>query len=103
MGLHLFLSHHFKDKGRFKADSGFARGWHAVFAPAAIAPAIANRLNAAFVKAAGRADIRDRIIAGGSVPIDPPLTVEQWTARFRQDVEQWGRVAKAAKVTAETQ
>ena len=38
-----------------------------------------------------------------SVPIDPPLNVEQWTARFRQDVEQWGRVAKAAKVTADTQ
>ena len=38
-----------------------------------------------------------------SVPIDPPLNVEQWTARFRQDVEQWGRVAKAAKVTAEAQ
>ncbi len=78
-------------------------GWHAVFAPAAIAPALAQRLNAAFVKAAGRADIRERIVAGGSVPIEPPLTVEQWTARFRQDVEQWGRVAKAAKVTAESQ
>ncbi len=78
-------------------------GWHAAFAPAAIAPALANRWNAAFVKATTRADIRDRIIAGGSVPIEPPLNVEQWTARFRQDVEQWGRVAKAAKVTADTQ
>ena len=78
-------------------------GWHAAFAPAAIAPALASRWNAAFVKAATRADIRERIIAGGSVPIDPPLNVEQWTARFRQDVEQWGRVAKAAKVTAEAQ
>lgn len=78
-------------------------GWHAAFAPAAIAPALANRWNAAFVKATTRADIRERIVAGGSVPIDPPLNVEQWTARFRQDVEQWGRVAKAAKVTAESQ
>ncbi len=32
MGAHLFLSHHFRDKGRFKTDSGFARAWHAVFA-----------------------------------------------------------------------
>ncbi len=32
MGLHLFLSHHFKEKGRFKADSSFTRRWHAVFA-----------------------------------------------------------------------
>jgi len=32
MGLHLFLSHHFKDKGRFKLDNKFTRAWHAVFA-----------------------------------------------------------------------
>ncbi len=32
MGLHLFLSHHFKEKGKFKADTGFTRAWHAVFA-----------------------------------------------------------------------
>lgn len=78
-------------------------GWHAAFAPAAMSPALANRWNAAFIRATTRADIRARIVAGGSVPIDPPLTVEQWTARFHQDVEQWGRVAKAAKVTAEAQ
>ncbi len=78
-------------------------GWHAAFAPAAIAPALANRWNAAFVKAVGRADMRERILAGGSVPIEPPLSVEQWTARFHQDVQQWGRVAKAAKITADGQ
>ena len=78
-------------------------GWHAAFAPAAIAPALAARWNAAFVKATSRPDIRERIVSGGSVPIEPPLTVEQWTARFQQDVEQWGRVAKAAKITAEGQ
>ncbi len=32
MGVHLFLSHHFKEKGRFKADDRFTRVWHAVFA-----------------------------------------------------------------------
>ena len=32
MGVHLFLSHQFKEKGRFKADSRFTRAWHAVFA-----------------------------------------------------------------------
>jgi signal peptidase I len=32
MGAHLFMSHLFKDKGRFKADSPFVRAWHAVFA-----------------------------------------------------------------------
>ncbi len=32
MGAHLFLSHHFRDKGRFKGDTRFTRAWHAVFA-----------------------------------------------------------------------
>ena len=78
-------------------------GWHGVFAPGGVPTAIVNRLNAALVKAAGRPEIRERIIAGGSVPIEPPLSAEQWTARFREDVESWGKVAKAAKVTADSQ
>ena len=88
------------------AESGIAFdavGWHGIFAPGAIPPAMATRLNAAFVKAANRPDIRERIVAGGSVPVEPPLSVEQWSARFLADVEQWGRVAKAAKITAEGQ
>ncbi|MDD2806543.1 MAG: signal peptidase I [Elusimicrobiales bacterium] len=32
MGGHLFLSHHFKDKGKFKGDTKFTRAWHAFFA-----------------------------------------------------------------------
>lgn len=32
MGVHLFLSHHFKEKGKFKRDSAFTRAWHAYFA-----------------------------------------------------------------------
>ncbi len=32
MGGHLFLSHYFKKKGKFKDDSLFTRAWHAVFA-----------------------------------------------------------------------
>jgi len=32
MGAHLFLSHHFKEKGRFGANTRFTRAWHAVFA-----------------------------------------------------------------------
>ena len=78
-------------------------GWHGIFAPTGVPPAIASRLNAAFVKAANRPEIRERIVNGGSVPIEPPLSVEQWTARFLQDVEQWGRVAKAARISAEFQ
>ncbi len=32
MGVHLFLSHYFKEKGRFKGDTRFTRFWHVVFA-----------------------------------------------------------------------
>lgn len=32
MGVHLFLSHHFREKGRFRGDTRFTRAWHAVFA-----------------------------------------------------------------------
>jgi len=31
MGIHLLLSHIFKDKGKFRADSTFARSWHSFF------------------------------------------------------------------------
>jgi tripartite-type tricarboxylate transporter receptor subunit TctC len=78
-------------------------GWHGIFAPGGVSPAVANRLNAAFVKAANRPEIRERIIANGAVPIEPPLSADQWTARFGQDVEAWGRVARAARITADFQ
>ena len=32
MGAHLFLSHQFREKGKFKGDTRFTRAWHAVFA-----------------------------------------------------------------------
>ena len=31
MGLHLFISQYFRDKGKFKADTPFVRAWHALF------------------------------------------------------------------------
>jgi len=32
MGVHLFLSHHFREKGKFKNNTKLTRAWHAVFA-----------------------------------------------------------------------
>lgn len=78
-----------------------AVGWHAVFAPAATPAPIVNRLNAAFVAAMALPRLRDAIIAGGSIPIDPPLDAAQWTARFRHDVAVWGEVARAGRIQAE--
>lgn len=76
-------------------------GWHAVFAPAATPPEVVTRLNAAFVKALARPEIRERIVSGGSVPIEPPLSAAQWTERSRREVTQWADVARKAGVPAE--
>jgi tripartite-type tricarboxylate transporter receptor subunit TctC len=78
-----------------------AVGWHGVFAPAATPEAAVARLNAAFVQAVAQPRVREAIIAGGSIPIDPPLTAAAWTARFRQEVVAWGEVARAAGVEVE--
>ncbi|MBR0654546.1 Bug family tripartite tricarboxylate transporter substrate binding protein [Plastoroseomonas arctica] len=75
-----------------------AVGWHGVFAPAATPPAIIERLNRAFVRAVAVPRVRDGIIAGGSLPIEPPLDAAAWTARFGRDVEAWGAVARASRI-----
>ena len=76
-------------------------GWHAAFAPAGTPAPIIERLNKAFTKALATPDMRERIVAGGSVPIDPALTAAQWEDQFRKDVEGWAKVARAAKVKIE--
>jgi len=78
-----------------------AVGWHGAFVPAATPPAAIERLNAAFVYAVAQPKVRDAIIAGGSIPIQPPLSAAQWTARFRAEVIAWGEVARAARVEVE--
>ncbi len=78
-----------------------AVGWHGVFAPARTPPEVLARLNAAFVRALALPRVRDAIIAGGSIPIEPPLDLAAWNARFNADVEAWGRVARAARIEVE--
>ena len=73
-------------------------GWHAAFAPAATQVAVAARLNAAFTKALALPRLREAIIAGGSLPVEPPLDAPGWTVRFAADVEAWGQVARAAQI-----
>lgn len=75
-----------------------AVGWHGAFVPAATPPAAVARLNAAFVKALARPEVRARIVNGGSVPIEPALTAEQWTAQARREVAQWAEAVRLAKV-----
>lgn len=74
-------------------------GWHAAFVPAGTPAPIIERLNAAFVKAMAQPGMADRLVAGGSVPIDPPVTAAQWDVQFRKDVESWAKVARAANIS----
>jgi tripartite-type tricarboxylate transporter receptor subunit TctC len=73
-------------------------GWHAAFVPAGTPAPIIERLNGAFVKALTSPGMAERIIAGGSVPIDPPVTAAQWDAQFQRDVASWATVARAANI-----
>lgn len=74
-------------------------GWHAAFVPAGTPEPIINRLNAAFTKALAQPGMAERLVAGGSVPIDPPVTAAQWDVQFRKDVESWAKVARAANIS----
>jgi tripartite-type tricarboxylate transporter receptor subunit TctC len=76
-------------------------GWHGAFAPSATPADTLNRLNTAFAKALARPDLRDRIVNGGSVPIEPALTSAQWTAQMRREVTQWAEVVRKAGIKPE--
>ncbi len=85
-----------------EAGLGFdAVGWHGAFCPAATPAPVVQRLNSAFIAALAQPRVRQAIIAGGAIPIDPPVTAAAWTARFRQEVAAWGEVARAAGVEVE--
>ena len=76
-------------------------GWHGVFAPAATPREVVARLNAAFVKALARPDIRARIVNGGSLPIDPPLSAAQWTEQAKREVALWAEVVRLSGAKAD--
>ncbi|TMI41201.1 MAG: tripartite tricarboxylate transporter substrate binding protein [Betaproteobacteria bacterium] len=78
-----------------------AVGWHGVFAPAAVPPVIVRRLNEAFNKAAARPEVRERIVNGGSTPIEPPYTAEQWTEQYRREIGQWAELVRAGGIKVE--
>ncbi len=76
-------------------------GWHAAFAPAGTPKPVIDRLNRSFVKALAQPGISDKIIAGGSLPIDPPVTADEWNQQFRKDVQSWAELVKVANIKIE--
>jgi tripartite-type tricarboxylate transporter receptor subunit TctC len=75
--------------------------WHGAFLPAGTPPEAVERLNDAFVRALALPAIRDRIVTGGAVPVEPPLSPAGWQAAFLEEIEAWGAVARRAGVVVE--
>ncbi len=75
--------------------------WHGTFVPAGTPEAAVQRLHAAFVRAVNEPAVRDRILTGGAVPVDPPLSPAEWGRRFAGEVETWRAVAQRANVVVE--
>lgn len=69
-------------------------GWHAVFAPAGMPKALADKLNADINTVIALPEIREKIVSGGSIPASPPWTVDGWSKQFAQDVKTWGEIAR---------
>ena len=76
-------------------------GWHGAFAPTGTPKPVIERLNAAFTKALEQPGVSEKIIAGGSLPIEPSVTADQWNQQFRKDVQSWAEVVKAANIKIE--
>jgi tripartite-type tricarboxylate transporter receptor subunit TctC len=70
--------------------------WLGLFAPAGTPPAIVARLNSEINKVLQQTDVREKIMAGGALPVGG--TAEDFAAFVRKDYMQWGAVVKAADI-----
>ena len=76
-------------------------GWHGLFGPAKMPAAVVARLNEAVNKALSTSAMKTFIIEGGSIPIEPPLTAQQWDVQFKDDVRVWSKIARDSGATIE--
>jgi tripartite-type tricarboxylate transporter receptor subunit TctC len=76
-----------------------ATSWYGVLAPAATPKEIITRLNTEIVKAIARPDVAERLSGEGAEPATS--TPERFGAFIKSEIVRWGRVIKAAGVTAE--
>jgi tripartite-type tricarboxylate transporter receptor subunit TctC len=68
--------------------------WQGVFAPAGTPKDIVNRLNREIVAMLRTPEVSARITREGAIPIGS--SPEEFSARFRNEVEKWARVAQSA-------
>jgi tripartite-type tricarboxylate transporter receptor subunit TctC len=76
-----------------------ATSWYGVLAPAATPKEIITRINAEIVKGIARPDAAQRLAGEGAEPVTS--TPEQFSTFIKSEIARWGKVIKAAGVTAE--
>jgi tripartite-type tricarboxylate transporter receptor subunit TctC len=78
------------------AEQGYpntdASNWYALLAPAKTAPALIKKLNATVNAALADADVRDKIVKSGAVPVGG--TPEALATFMRAEYDKWGRVVR---------
>jgi tripartite-type tricarboxylate transporter receptor subunit TctC len=70
--------------------------WLGLFAPAGTPPAVLARLNAEINKVLQQPDVREKIMAGGAIPVGG--SAEDFAAFVRKDYSKWGEIVKAADI-----
>lgn len=76
-------------------------GWYGLFGPARLEPSSAQRLNEAVTKVMATSGMRQLLIDGGSLPVEPAVTAAQWKSEFSGQVRAWGNLARQAKLSPE--
>ena len=73
--------------------------WFSMFAPAATPRDIVNKLNAEIVKVLNMPDVRDQMLSRGLQP--RPMSVDEFNAVWRKDIEKYAAIVKKAKISIE--
>lgn len=80
--------------------SGFElQGWFGLFAPSATPRAILQQLNTEFVKVLNLPEVREQFSARGIEAV--PLTLDQFAALWKADIEKYAAIVKRANIVAE--
>jgi tripartite-type tricarboxylate transporter receptor subunit TctC len=72
--------------------------WQGVFAPAGTPKDIIDRLNVEIVAMLKTPEVQARIVREGAIPIGS--SPEQWSERFKNEVDKWAKVARSAGLSA---
>jgi len=76
-----------------------AESWVGLLAPMKVPPELIARLNAEALKVLNMADIKERFAEQGLETVGS--SAAEFDRRLRAELERWGKVIRAAKITLE--